>query len=71
MATVEVDDVLLCRVLYGISCRNYEAGRAGDLPAIRVLEFDGVPGGSAQASVGAAASVPGARPVRMRTSWPC
>ena len=37
----DVDDLLLRRVLYGISCRNYEA--AADSRGDRVVEFDGVP----------------------------
>ena len=39
----EVNDLLLKRVLYGISCRNYEAAAEAIPGAIRAVELDGVP----------------------------
>ena len=57
-----VDDLLLRRVLYGISCRNYEAAAAA-VPGRSALEFDGVPR-LHPGQRGAAAGVPGAGPVR-------
>ena len=45
-----VNDVLLKRVLYGISCRNYEASRRGDSWSDRAVGVDGSPDSFIQAS---------------------
>ena len=37
-----VNELLLRRVLYGISCRNYESGRGSDSRSHRIVELDGV-----------------------------
>ena len=37
-----VNELLLRRVLYGISCRNYRVGRGSDSRSHRIVEFDGV-----------------------------
>ena len=39
-----VNDLLLTRVLYGISCRNYESRRGGDSRSHRAVGVDRVPG---------------------------
>ena len=59
----DVDDLLLRRVLYGISCRNYEAAAAAIPGGDWALEFHGIPG-LHPGQRGAAAGVPGAGPVR-------
>ena len=40
----EANDLLLRRVLYGISCRNYRGGGRGDSWGDRAVGVDGVPG---------------------------
>ena len=59
----EVDDLLLRRVLYGISCRNLRGRRRGDSRGDWALELHGIPG-LHPGQRGAAAGVPGAGPVR-------
>ena len=59
----EVDDVLLRRVLYGISCRNYEAA-AEAIPGAIGLSSSTVSRGFIQASAAQLRAFPGARPVR-------
>ena len=58
-----VNDLLLKRVLYGVSCRNYEAARRGNPGRDRAVGVDGVPG-LHPGQRGAAPRVPRARPVR-------
>ena len=59
----QVNDVLLKRVLYGISCRNYEAA-AESVPGAIGLSSSTVSRNFIQASAGDAAGVSGAGPVR-------
>ena len=59
----DVDDLLLRRVLYGISCRNYEAAAEVIPGAIGLSSSTGVPW-LHPGQRGAAAGVPGAGPVR-------
>ena len=59
----EVDDLLLRRVLYGISCRNYEPAAEAIPGAIGLSSSTGIPG-LHPGQRGAAAGVPGAGPVR-------
>ena len=54
----DVDDLLLRRVLYGISCRNYEAAAEAIPGGDRALELDRVPG-LHPGQRGAVAGVPG------------
>ena len=58
-----VNDVLLKRVLYGISCRNYEAAAESDSRGNRAVGVDGVPGVHS-GQRGAAPGVPRAGPIR-------
>ena len=64
-----VDDALLRRVLYGISCRNYEAAAAA-IPGAIGLSSSTVSRGFIQASAASyGRSRSGTYP--MRTWWPC
>ena len=63
-----VNDVLLKRVLYGISCRNYEAAAEAIPGAIGAVGVDGVPG-LYSGQRGEAAGTPGAGPLRRGRRW--
>ena len=64
-----VNDVLLKRVLYGISCRNYEAAAEAISRGNRAVRVDGVPGvHSGQRGAAPGSSKSGTYPVR--TWWP-
>ena len=66
----QVHDVLLKRVLYGISSRNYEAA-AESVPGAIGLSSSTVSRSSIQASAADAPGVSGARLGPVRTWWPC